>query len=171
MRGFIVWLKRKEVGHKERVAEYHHSVSYINSILEGVPQCFINMRILSFKFKSNKDAESGKIVEIAQTIFGKHIGTVQLLGLKAIMTGITAVIGLFSFLTKGPVAIILSKKYKILLLVTIILGVGSKAMNTFYMIYNLDKFNCFVHNSTATLNGTNAQCAFWVVCLPFNRTS
>ena len=114
------------------------------------------MRILSFKFKSNKDAESGKIVEMAQTIFGKDCNvSVQLLGLKAIMTGITAVIGLFSFLTKGPVAIILSKKYKILLLVTIILGVGSKAMNIFYMIYNLDKFNCFVHNSTANLNGTN----------------
>ena len=156
MQGFIVWLKRNELGHKERVAEYKHSVSYINSILEGVPQCFINMRILSFKFKSNKDAESGKIVEMAQTIFGKDCDmSVQLLGLKAIMTGITAVIGLFSFLTKGPVAIILSKKYKILLLVTIILGVGSKAMNTFYMIYNLDKFNCFVHNSTANLNGTN----------------
>ena len=156
MRGFIVWLKRNEEAHKERVAEYKHSVSYINSILEGVPQCFINMRILSFKFKSNKEAESGKIVEMAQTIFGKDCDmSVQLLGLKAIMTGITAVIGLFSFLTKGPVAIILSKKYKILLLVTIILGVGSKAMNIFYMIYNLDKFNCFVHNSTATLNGTN----------------
>ena len=155
MRGFIVWLQRNEVGHKERVAEYKHSVSYINSILEGVPQCFINMRILSFKFKSNKDAESGKIVEMAQTIFGKDCDmSVQLLGLKAIMTGITAVIGLFSFLTKGPVAIILSKKYKVLLLVTIILGVGSKAMNTFYMIYNLDKFNCFVQNSAATLNGT-----------------
>ena len=93
VRGFIVWLKRKEVGHKERVAEYKHSVSYINSILEGVPQCFINMRILSFKFKSNKDAESGKIVEMAQTIFGKDCDmSVQLLGLKAIMTGITAVI-------------------------------------------------------------------------------
>ena len=132
--GLILWLGRKKVGHEDRIKEYQQNVSSINNIVEGVPQCFITMRVLSFKH------------------FSEEKRSVYLLSLKAGMTIISAVVGIFSFVTEGPVQIVLQMRYKIFLLFSITLGLGSELSNVFFTIYNLDKNNCFGHRNETQLN-------------------
>ena len=91
--GLILWLGRKKVGHEDRIKAYQQNVSSINNIVEGVPQCFITMRVLSFKH------------------FSEEKRSVYLLSLKAGMTIISAVVGIFSFVTEGPVQIVLQTRY------------------------------------------------------------
>ena len=133
--GLTLWLGRKKLGHLDRIKKYQQNVASINSILEGVPQCFITMRVLSFEH------------------FNEESGSVYLLSAKAGMTIISAVVGIFSFVTEGPLQIVLQMRYKIFLLFSITLGLGSELSNVFFTIYNLDKNNCFGHrNETHQLN-------------------
>ena len=64
------------------------------------------------------------------------------------MTAFGAVFGLFDFITRGPVKLVLKQtRDKVVLFFTIACGVSSCLFNIFHLFYTYDKYHCFNRDS------------------------